>query len=76
MGWNPRAKLDELAPEPKLGAGISRPANAAHTRLYRLVVKRPGSPQMLVSLRAKNKQDALQYARNRWPDCSVEIAND
>lgn len=74
MGLNPRAKLDEMAPEPKLGAGLSRPVSAAHTRLYRLLVKRPGSPQMAVSLRAEDKRSALQYARNRWPDCSVEFA--
>lgn len=73
MGWNPRAKLDEMAPEPSLGPGISRPINSAGTRLYRLRVKRPGSPVMAVTLPAENKKSAMRYAINRWPDCSVEV---
>jgi hypothetical protein len=76
MGWDPRARLDEMAPQPTLGPGVSRPSSAAHARLHQMRVKCPGSAVMTVSLLAENRHCALRYAQNRWPDCSVEMIHD
>lgn len=58
--------------EPNLGEGISRPKASESTRLYRMRVKQPGSPPMLITLPAATKNKAVTYCKNRWPGCAVE----
>jgi len=72
MGWSEPKRLPCEGPEPKLGAGISRPHAKEATREYRLLVKRPGRPAMRVLMPAPNKSKAISYCKNRWPDCIVE----
>jgi hypothetical protein len=59
-------------PEPKLGAGVSRPLASESTREFRLLVKQPGKPAMRVVMPAPTKAKAISYCKNRWPDCTVE----
>jgi hypothetical protein len=67
------AKLDELAPKPNLGSGISRPTGKRPTREYRLRVCCPRQQPLLVKMQAENKRSALKYAANRWPGAVVEV---
>lgn len=60
--------------EPNLGDGISRPMPKEQTRMYRVNVKQPGMPLMRVAIPAPSKSKALTYCKNRWPDCTAEVA--
>lgn len=71
MGWNERYKLSPDWPDPVLGAGISRPMPKEQTRLYRMSVKREGSPVMRVTIPAATKAKAISYCQHRWPDSTV-----
>lgn len=73
MTWNPKAKLDELAPEPNIGNGISRPTGRRPTREYRVRVVSRYTRPLLVQMQAEDKRSALQYAANRWPGAVVEV---
>lgn len=71
MGWNERYKLSPDWPNPVLGAGLSRPHAKERTRLYRMEVRREGSPVMRVAIPAATKAKAIGYCQHRWPDCTV-----
>lgn len=68
-----KAKLNELAPEPNLGSGISRPTGKRPTRLYRLRVCCSHQRPLFVQMQAEDKRSALLYAANRWPNAAVEV---
>jgi hypothetical protein len=72
MGWSMTTRLPCEGPEPRLGAGISRPLAKESTREYRLLVKQPGKPVMRLTIPAPSKAKAISYCKNRWPDCTVE----
>lgn len=55
------------------GPGISRPANDASARPYRLRVTPSRGAAMIVTLRAETRRLAVTYARNRWPDAQVVL---
>lgn len=63
-----------LEDAPNLGDGISRPPAGAKTKLFKLVVKSPGSPAMKVSLRAETVAKAKLYASNCWPNSTITVA--
>jgi hypothetical protein len=73
MTWNPKARLDELAPKPNLGDGISRPAGNRPTREYRVQVRCKGVRPLMVCMLAENKRSAIRYCKNRWPGSTVEV---
>ncbi len=58
-------------PVPHWGQGISRPIRGEKTRLYKLVVRGRGVGEMKVKLRAPNREEAIKYAKNRWPETEV-----
>lgn len=58
--------------EPNLGEGISRPRASESTRLYRMRVKQPNTPSMVITLPAPSKAKAITYCKNRWPGAAVE----
>ena len=66
----PPTMLEEQA---NLGEGISRPPLGAQTRLYKLLVKSPGSPAMTVTMRAETPAKARKYAGNCWPNATIEM---
>lgn len=73
MGWSVPKRYDFERPEPRLGAGLSRPLVNQSTRLYGVSVKVPGAPAMRVTIPAPSREKALLYCRNRWPDCQAEV---
>lgn len=70
MAWSVK-RLPVEGPEPRLGAGLSRPLPKEHTRTYMLQVKRPGTAVMRITVKAPNKGKALFYCQNRWPDAEI-----
>jgi hypothetical protein len=56
------------------GEGISRPRHGARTREYRLLVYPKGARPLTWITRAESQKDAIRYAQNRWPSCTVEVA--
>lgn len=58
-------------PVPSWGQGISRPVKGEKTRLYKLVVRAKGVGLMKVKLRAPSAEEAIKYAKNRWPESEV-----
>ena len=73
MSWTKPRRYDFEGPEPKLGPGTSRPKRDELTRNFRLQVKLPNAPPLLITIPAPSKAKALMYCRNRWPDCEVEV---
>lgn len=65
-------RWNEDEPDAKFGAGISRPMTGRSTKLYKLTIKKPASPTMIVTLPAESKRAAIKYAKNRWPAATVE----
>lgn len=55
------------------GAGVSRPANPAAARPYRLRVQPERGAPLIVTLAAETTRLALTYARNRWPGAQVRL---
>jgi hypothetical protein len=53
------------------GPGISRAANPAAARTFRLRVAPPRGAAMIVTLRAESKRLAVRYAANRWPEATI-----
>jgi len=62
------------APEGRYGDGISRPVPKARTKLYRVIVRKPGAQPMTWTTRAETKRHAIRYAQARWPEAAVEVA--
>lgn len=56
------------------GPGISRPREGDVTKLFTLQVIQGGNRPMKVTLPARNKTEAVRFARNRWPGAQVEVA--
>ena len=61
-------------PEGSYGEGISRPRSGSKTREFRLIVYPKGARPLTWITRAETKRDAIKYAQNRWPSCTVELA--
>jgi hypothetical protein len=59
--------VEDSATQPKLGEGVSRPRPKDSVRNYRLVVHFSAARPMVVGLNARNKSEAIMYAKNRWP---------
>lgn len=73
MGWSMPKRYEFERPEPKLGAGVSRPLPRERTRLFRVAVKQPGAPAMRITIPAASRSKAILHCKNRWPDCSAEV---
>lgn len=56
------------------GPGVSRAKDGDKTKQFTVLVKQKTARPMRVTLRAKNKTDALRFAANRWPGAAVEVA--
>lgn len=59
-------------PEVSLGEGISR-TSEKRSRLYELKIWLPGQGAMRDLIRATSVNQAVQFARNRYPKCEIEI---
>jgi hypothetical protein len=59
--------IGDPAVQPRLGEGVSRPRHKDRVRNYRLVVHFAAAKPMVVGLNARNKSEAIVYAKNRWP---------
>ena len=59
-------------PERKVGEGMSR-TSSERSRLYELKVWMPGQGAMRDLVRAESVNQAIQFARNRYPNCMVEV---
>lgn len=66
LTWNDEAGA-------RLGPGVSRAADGASTRPFRVRVRLSRGTPMVVTLQAETKARALRYAQNRWPDSTVEL---
>ncbi len=55
------------------GPGVSRAANGAKVRPFRLRVKQPHETALVVTLHAETKAKAKLYASNRWPLAQVQL---
>lgn len=55
------------------GPGISRPADAAAARAYRLRVQPPRGAALIITLHAETDRLAVCYAQNRWPGARVSL---
>lgn len=73
MSWKQAKRYPFEGPEPRLGAGISKPKPDEATRLYKLVVRHSGKPDLRLTLPAPTKAKAIGYCQNRWPGCAVEV---
>lgn len=62
------------APEGRYGDGISRPVPKARTKLYRVIVRKPGAQPIIWTACAETKRHAIRYAQARWPGSTVEAA--
>jgi len=60
-------------PTPIIGPGQSSPLPTESTRMFRLLVKRPGARPMRLTLPAPTRGKAIMYCKNRWPDADVEV---
>lgn len=58
----------------QIGEGISRPKAGAKTKKFHLLITLPSCRPMLWITRAESKTHAINYAKARWPQCSVEVA--
>lgn len=56
------------------GPGVSRAREGEKTKPFTLLVRQSTARPMKVTLQAKNKTDAVKFARNRWPGAAVEVA--
>jgi hypothetical protein len=63
----------EESDDSKHGEGISRPRPGAHTREYRVLVRKAYAQPMVWITQAETKRHALRYAQNRWPGAAVEV---
>lgn len=62
------------APQPAIGAGISRAKDGERTREYTLMVWFDKTKPMRVVLFAPTGRKAVEYAKNRWPSAvSVDL---
>lgn len=55
------------------GAGVSRPANPAASRPYRLRVQPERGAPLIVTLAAETGRLAITYAQSRWPGSRVQL---
>ena len=55
------------------GEGVSRPIPGNRTRQYRIKVHMAQSQPMSVILPAENKNAAIKYAQNRWPNAKIKF---
>jgi|LakMenE18May11ns_1017448.scaffolds.fasta_scaffold9697596_2 hypothetical protein len=73
MGWSEPKRYAFEDPKPKIGPGLSRPKPKESARLYRLQVKLPDNPQMIITIPAPTRGKAIMYCKNRWPGCEAEV---
>jgi hypothetical protein len=59
-------------PNRNLGEGVSR-TSAERSKLYELKIWIPGQGAMRDLVRAESVNQAIQFARNRYPNCVVEV---
>jgi hypothetical protein len=64
----------EEAPKGSFGPGVSRAREGDQTKPFTLQVVQGNARPMKVTLQARNKTEAMRFARNRWPDARVEAA--
>ena len=62
-----------LEAAPNLGEGISRPVAGAKTKMYNLIVTRPGAPTLKATMRAETAAKAKLYAKNCWPGSNILV---
>jgi hypothetical protein len=55
------------------GPGVSRAANAAAARPYRLRIAPARGAALIVTLHAETSRLAITYAQNRWPGAKVQL---
>lgn len=56
------------------GEGITRAKAGKATKIYSLRIKQnDATSPMFNRLPAENKKLALQYAKNRWPNATIEV---
>ena len=56
------------------GPGVSRARDGERTKPFTVLVRQGAARPMRLTLQAKNKTDAMRFARNRWPGAAVEVA--
>jgi hypothetical protein len=59
-------------PNRNLGEGVSR-TSSERSKLYELKIWLPGQGAMRDLVRAESVNQAIQFARNRYPNCVVEM---
>ena len=64
--------MDDTPPA-NLGEGVSRPKPGDSVRAYTVMVRFPNAAPMKATLHARNKREALKFARNRWPNSTCEL---
>lgn len=62
--------------EPNLGEGISRAKPKARTKLFALLVTFTQTKPMRMTIRAETKRHAIKYAKNRWPNATIEVSDE
>ena len=60
-------------PQANLGEGVSRPKPGDSVKTFTVRVQFPNAAPMKATLQARNKREALKFARNRWPDGTCEL---
>lgn len=59
-------------PESRFGEGISR-TSEKRSRLFELKIWMPGQGAMRDLIRATSINEAVAFARNRYPKCEIEV---
>lgn len=59
-------------PETRLGEGISR-TSEKRARLFELKIWMPGQGAMRDLIKATSVTQAVQFAKNRYPNCEIEV---
>jgi hypothetical protein len=62
----------ELDRDRKLGEGVSR-TSAENAKLFELQIWLPGQGAMRDLVRAESLQQAIEFAKNRYPNCRVDV---
>ena len=60
-------------PFPRLGPGVSRASAQDKAFTFQVAVRCPGAPLMRLTIPAPTRAKAIEYCKNRWPLCSVEV---
>jgi len=62
----------DLDRDRKLGEGVSR-TSSERARLFELQIWLPGQGAMRDLVRAESLRQAIEFAKNRYPNCRVDV---